>query len=149
MHGQVLPQAWREIEIRSQNEWKPSVSREKTHVLHQIGVDIAAKTDGVLEISCTQQKISLPMTRMTLPTNCRLEKRTLASSVQIDKGLENQRVRTNARTPALVPLFAVLIAALPVRAHESFLASSAAVTSFPLSKWVSEVRAASKSDVRT
>ena len=54
MHGQVLPQAWREIEIRSQNEWKLSVSREKTHVLHQIGVDVAAETNGVLEISCHQ-----------------------------------------------------------------------------------------------
>ena len=60
MHGQVVPQAWREIEIRSQNEWKPSVSREKPHVLHQIGVDIAEKTDGVLEISCTQQKSTYP-----------------------------------------------------------------------------------------
>ena len=57
MHGQVLPQAWREIEIRSQDEWKLSVSREKTHVLHQIGVDIAAETDGVLEISCKQQNL--------------------------------------------------------------------------------------------
>ena len=57
MHGQVLPQAWREIEIRSQDEWKLSVSREKTHVLHQIRVDIAAETDGVLETSCKQQNL--------------------------------------------------------------------------------------------
>ena len=56
-HAQVLPQAWRKIEIRSQDEWKLSVSREKTHVLHQIGVDIAAETDGVLEISCKQQNL--------------------------------------------------------------------------------------------
>ena len=52
-----LPQAWREIEIRSQNEWKLSVSREKTHVLHQIGVDVSAETNGVLEISCKQQNL--------------------------------------------------------------------------------------------
>ena len=88
------------------------------------------------------------MTRVTLPANRGLGQRTPASSVQRDRGFENQRVRTNARTSALVPLFAVLIAALPVRAHENFLASSAAVTSFPLFKWVSEMRAASKSDVR-
>ena len=68
--------------------------------------------------------------------------------VHIDKGSENQSVRTRASTPALVPLFAVLIAALPVRAHENFLASLAAVTSFSLSKWVSEMSVASKSEVR-
>ena len=70
------------------------------------------------------------MTRMTLPANRGLEQGTPASSVHTDKGLENQRVRTNAHTPALVPLFAVLIAALPVPAHEDVLASLAAVTSF-------------------
>ena len=50
------------------------------------------------------------------------------------KGLENQRVRTSASTPALVPLLAVLVAALPVPAHENFRASLAAITNFSLSK---------------
>ena len=54
-------------------------------------------------------------------------------------------MRTSASTPALVPLLAVLIAALPAPAHENFRASYAAVTSFSLSKWFSEMRAASKS----
>ena len=62
----------------------------------------------------------------------------------MDKGLENQRVRTSAS----VPLLAVLVAALPVPAHENFRGSLAAITNFSLSKWVSEMRAASKSDVR-
>ena len=57
---------------------------------------------------------------MTLPANCGLVQRTPAASVHVDKGLENQRVRTSASTPALVPLLAVLIAALPVPAHENF-----------------------------
>ena len=70
------------------------------------------------------------MTRMTLSASLELGQRTPASSVHIDKGLENQRVRTNASTPALVPLLAVLIAALPVPAHEDVLASLAAVTNF-------------------
>ena len=56
----------------------------------------------------------------------------------MDKGLGNQRVRTSASTPALVPLLAVLVAALPVPAHENLCASLAAITSFSLSKWVSE-----------
>ena len=54
---------------------------------------------------------------MTLPANRVLEQRTPPSFVHIDKGLENQRVRTSASTPALVPLLAVLIAALPVPAR--------------------------------
>ena len=66
----------------------------------------------------------------------------------MDKGLENQRVRTSASTPALVPLLTVLVAALPVPVHENLRASLAAITSFSLSKWVLEMRAASKSDVR-
>ena len=53
--GQVLPQIGREVEICSQNERKLSISREKTHALRQIGVDIAAETNGMLEISCEQQ----------------------------------------------------------------------------------------------
>ena len=88
------------------------------------------------------------MTLMTLPANRGLEQRTPASSVHLDKSLENQRERTNASSPALVPLFAVLIVALPVPAHEIVLASLAAVASFSLSKWGSEMRAAPKSDVR-
>ena len=85
MHGQILPQAWREIEIRSQNEWKLSVSREKTHVLHQIGVDVAAEIDGVLERSCKQQNLP-PMTRTTLPANRGLGQRTPVSSVHEKTG---------------------------------------------------------------
>ena len=85
---------------------------------------------------------------MTLPANRGLGQRTPVSSVHFDRGLENQRVRTSANTPALAPLFAMLIVALPVPAHENFLASLAAVASFSLSKWVSEMRAASKSDAR-
>ena len=144
MHGKVLPQAWREVEIRSQDEWKLSVSREEAHVLHQFGVEIAAETDGVLEISCKQQSLS------THDTNDPrgLGQRTPVSSVHTDRCLENQRMCTSASTPAHAPLFAVLIAALPVPAHENFLASLAAVTSFSLSKLVSKMRAASKSDVR-
>ena len=60
------------------------------------------------------------MTRMTLPANRGLGQRTPASSVHVDKGLENQRVRTSASTPALLPVLAVLIAALRVPAHENF-----------------------------
>ena len=86
---------------------------------------------------------------MTLPANRGLVQRTPASSVHMDKGLENQRVRGPVRVlPALVPLLAVLVAALPVPAHENLRASLAAITSFSLSKWVSEMRAASKSDMR-
>ena len=65
--------------------------------------------------------MSLPMTRMTLSANRGLEQRTPASSVQIEEGLGYHRVRTNARTPALLPLLAVLIAALPLPAHADFL----------------------------
>ena len=100
-----------------------SVSREKTHFLHQISVDVPAETKGVLEINCKHQNLT-----------------ALDPSVHMDKGLENHRMRTSASTPALVPLLAVLIAALPVPAHENFSASVGAVTSFSLS--------ASKSDVR-
>ena len=85
---------------------------------------------------------------MTLHANRGLGQRTPASSVLLDQGLENQLERTSASTPELVPLFAMLIAALPVPAHENFLASLVAVTSFPLSKCISEMRAASKSDAR-
>ena len=88
------------------------------------------------------------MTHMTLPANRGVGQRTPAASAHMDRGLENQRVRTSASTPALVPLLAVLIASLPVPAHVNFRASLAAVTSFSLSKWVSEMRAAPKSDVR-
>ena len=93
-------------------------------------------------------KISLPMTRMTFLANRGLVQRKPASSVHVDKGLENQRVRTSASIPALVPLLAVLVAALPVLAHENFSASLATITNFSISEWVSEVRAALKSDVR-
>ena len=110
MHVQVLPQAWWEIEIRSQNEWKLSVSREKTHVLHQIGVDNAAETERALEVSCKQQNLPNRDT-CDFPANRGLGQRTPVSSVFMDMGLETERVRTSASIPALVPLFAVLIAA--------------------------------------
>ena len=85
----------------------------------------------MIEIHCEQQ--NLPARDPNDPSvNLVLEQRTPASSVHIDKGLENQRVRTNASTSALIPLLAVLIAALPVPAHEDFLASVAAVTSLSL-----------------
>ena len=38
------------------NENPPS-SREKTHVLHQIGIGVTAETDRVLEIRCEQQNL--------------------------------------------------------------------------------------------
>ena len=72
------------------------------------------------------------MTRMTLSANRGFGQRIPASSVHVEKSSENHRVRTIA----------------PVPAHEDFLASLAAVTSFSLPRWVSEVRAASKSEVR-
>ena len=53
------------------------------------------------------------MTRMTLPASREFGQRIPASSLQIDRGLENQRFRTNVSTPALVPLFTVFVAALP------------------------------------
>ena len=124
----------------------PSLVRIHTS-LRQIGADIAAETDGVLEISCKQQNIPTHDTYDPLP-NMGLEQRKPASSIHMDKGLENQRVRTSASTPALVPLLTVLVAALPVPVHENLRASLAAITSFSLSKWVLEMRAASKSDVR-
>ena len=68
-------------------------------------------------------KVSLPMTRMTLPASRRFGQRIPASSLQIDRGLENQRFRTSVSTPALVPLFTVFVAALPVPAHPDFFAS--------------------------
>ena len=33
-----------------QDIWELSVSRENTHVLHQIGANVAAETDGVLGV---------------------------------------------------------------------------------------------------
>ena len=69
------------------------------------------------------------MTRMTLPAKRGLGQRTPASSIHMDKGSENQGVRTSASTPALVPLLAVLVAALPVPGHENLRASLAAITS--------------------
>ena len=51
------PQTWRKVEIRTQIEGKPPIPREKTHVLHQIGIGVAAETDRVLEIRCEQQSL--------------------------------------------------------------------------------------------
>ena len=77
-------------------------------------------------------KISLPMTRMTLPASRELGQRIPASSLQIDRSLENQRFRTKASTPAVVPLFA----------------SVTADRSLSLLRCVSEMSVASKSEVR-
>ena len=49
MNRQVLPQTRWEIEVRSQVR--------KTHVVHQIGMDIAAETRRVLEIRCEQENL--------------------------------------------------------------------------------------------
>ena len=57
MQRQILPQTWRKVEIRPQNEGTPPISREKTHVLHQIGIGVAAETDRVLEMRCEQQNL--------------------------------------------------------------------------------------------
>ena len=70
-----------------QNEWKLSISREKTHVLHQIGVDIAAETNGKHEISCEQQNL---LAHDTYDTPCQSwvgAKKT--SFIGMDQGLEN------------------------------------------------------------
>ena len=47
------------------------------------------------------------MTRMTLPASRGLGQSTRSSSVQMDRGLEYPRLRTDATTPALVPLLTV------------------------------------------
>ena len=81
-----LATRWREIEICSQNERKLSVCREKTHVLHQIGVDVAAETNGVLEIGCKQQNLRahdpydplMPIVGWSRETQLRLYKKTRA-----------------------------------------------------------------------
>ena len=88
------------------------------------------------------------MARMTLPASREFGQRIPASSLQIDRGLENQRFRTSVSTPALVPLFTVFIAALPVPAHPDFFASVTADKNPSLPRWVSEMSVASKSEVR-
>ena len=54
MNRQILHKLGRKIEIRSQDKWEFSVSRKKTHVVHQIGIYIAAKTHTVFEVRCEQ-----------------------------------------------------------------------------------------------
>ena len=66
----------------------------------------------------------------------------------MDRGVEHHRLRTNARTSTLVPLLTVLIAALPVPARADFFASLTAAVSLASSRWVSEISAATKSEVR-
>ena len=39
MNRQVLPHIGWEIEIRSQHRWEFPISSEKTHVMHDIGID--------------------------------------------------------------------------------------------------------------
>ena len=130
------------------NERKLSVSRGKTHVLHQIGVDIAAEADGMLEISCEQQNLPA-LDPYDPPYQSWVGAENTSFICTYGQGLGKPTcARTSASTPALVPLLAVLVAALPVPAHENLRASLTAITSFSLSKWVSEMRAASKSDMR-
>ena len=107
----------------------PSLVRKRTSCIKLALMSLRKPTECPKE--AVNNKISLPMTRMTFPANRRVGQRTPASSVHTDKGLENQRVRTSASTPALVPFLAVLIAALPVPAHENFRASLAPVSLFP------------------
>ena len=57
MNRSVLPQAGWEIEVRSQDKWEFPISREKTHVVHHIGIDIAAETHSVFEVRCEQQNL--------------------------------------------------------------------------------------------
>ena len=144
----VLPQAWREIEIRSQNEWKPSVSREKTHVLHQIGVDIAAETYRVLEIRCEQQ--NLPAHDPNDPPRQSWVGAENSSSIcTCRQGFRKPTCANKCEFPRTCTIVCSAdFAVLPVPAHEDCLASVAAVTSFSLPRWVSEMRAASKSEVR-
>ena len=120
-------------------------SREKTHVVHQIGMILAAKSHRMCKISCEQQ--NLPLHDPSHPLRQSWAGAQNSSFVcTYRQGLRNQRVRNNAS--ALVPLFAVLVVALHGPAHEDVLSSVTAVTSLSLPRWVSEVRAASKSEVR-
>ena len=128
MKRQVLPQAGREVDIRSQDEWESSVSRGE----HASSIRLALISLRNPQ-SAVSSKLSLPMTRMTLRAIRGLGQWTPVSSVHIDKGLENQRVLT---TPELVPLLALAIAALPVPAHADVLASLTAATSLASSRWV-------------
>ena len=54
---QVLPQTGWEIEVTSKDKWDFPISREKTHVMHQIDFDIAAETYRVLEVRCELQNL--------------------------------------------------------------------------------------------
>ena len=146
MHGQVLPQAWWELKSAPKmNGSFPSLVIKHTSCIKLALISLRKPTRR--DISCKKQNLPNHDT-YDFPANRDLVQRTPVSSVHMDRGLETERVRTSASTPALVPLFAVLIAALPVLAHANVFASLAAVTSFSLSKWVSEMRAASKADVR-
>ena len=116
--------------------------REKTHVLHQIGIGVTAETDAV------SNKISLPMTRMILPASREFGQRIPASSLHIDRNMENQCFWTSVSTTALVPLLTVFVAALPVPAQPDFFASVTADRSPSFPRWVSEMSVASKSEVR-
>ena len=68
MNRLVLPHIGWEIEIRSQDKWKFPISRERTHVVHQIGIDTAAENHRVSTYAVSSN-FSLPMTRMTFPAN--------------------------------------------------------------------------------
>ena len=54
MERRVLPQARREIEVCLQDK-RSSVSREKTHIVHQIGDNCTAQSHQMLDIGCEQQ----------------------------------------------------------------------------------------------
>ena len=55
--GQVLPQTGWEIEVSSKDKWDFPISRENTHVMHQIDFDMAAETYRVLEVRCEVQDL--------------------------------------------------------------------------------------------
>ena len=101
----------------------------------------------MFKIVCEQQDVPAHDTNAPLRQPCIGAEST--SFVCADrKGFGYHRVRTNARTAALVPLLAVLVAALPVPAHADVLASLTAAISLASSRCVSETSAASKSEVR-
>ena len=79
------------------------ISRGKTHVVNQMGIDAAAKTNSVFEASCEQQ--NLPLHDPSDPLRQSWAGAENSSFVcTYRQGLRNQRVRNNAS--ALVPLFA-------------------------------------------
>ena len=123
----------------------PSLVRKHTSCIKLALVSLWKPTE--CSKYAVSNKISLPITRKTLPASREFGQRIPASSLQIDRSLENQRFRTNVSTPALVPLLTVFVAALPVPAQPDFFASVTADRSPSFPRWVSEMSVASKSEV--